>query len=58
MNLNFKGADSISEDAPGQIFIMDHHLALNKIDLVENCDTFDNIVVLDSVLRHLWKKNV
>jgi len=37
---------------------MDHHLALNKIDLIENCDTFDNIVVLDSVLRHLWKKNV
>ena len=38
-----------------KIFIIDHHFALNQIDLIENCDVLSNVVVADSVLKHLNK---
>ena len=38
-----------------KIFILDHHFALNQIDLIENCDVLSNVVVPDSVLKHLNK---
>ena len=38
-----------------KIFIIDHHFALNQIDLIENCDVLANIVVPDSVLKHVNK---
>lgn len=41
-----------------KIFIIDHHFALNQIDLIENCDVLSNVVVPDSVLKHLNKMNI
>ena len=41
-----------------KIFIVDHHFALNQIDLIENCDVLSNVVVVDSVLKHLNKINI
>jgi len=38
-----------------KIFIIDHHFALNQIDLIENCDVLSNVVIPDSVLKHLNK---
>ena len=38
-----------------KVFIIDHHFALNQIDLIENCDVLSNVVVPDSVLKHLNK---
>lgn len=38
-----------------KVFIIDHHFALNQIDLIENCDVLSNVVVADSVLKHLNK---
>ena len=38
-----------------KIFIIDHHLALNQIDLIENCEVLANVVVADTVLKHLNK---
>ena len=42
-------------DKIDKIFIIDHHFALNQIDLIENCDVLSNVVVIDSVLKHLNK---
>ena len=36
-----------------KIFIIDHHFALNQIDLIENCDVLSNVVIVDSVLKHM-----
>jgi hypothetical protein len=41
-----------------KIFIVDHHFALNQIDMIENCDVLSNVVVLDSVLKHMNKVNI
>ena len=41
-----------------KIFIIDHHFALNQIDLIENCDVLANVVVPDSVLKHVNKMYV
>lgn len=41
-----------------KVFIIDHHFALNQIDLIENCDVLSNVVVADSVLKHLNKMNI
>ena len=41
-----------------KLFIIDHHFALNQIDIIENCDTLTNLVVPDTVLRHLNRKNI
>ena len=38
-----------------KVFIIDHHFALNQIDLIENCDVLANVVIPDSVLKHLNK---
>ena len=38
-----------------KIFIIDHHFALNQFDLIENCDVLSNIVLPDSVLKHVNK---
>jgi len=45
-------------DKIDKIFIIDHHFALNQIDLIENCDVLSNVVVIDSVLKHLNKINI
>jgi hypothetical protein len=41
-----------------KIFIIDHLFALNQIDLIENCDALSNLVVSDTILRHLQKKHI
>ena len=38
-----------------KIFIIDHHFALNLIDVIENCDVLSNVVIPDSVLKHVNK---
>ena len=38
-----------------KIFIIDHHFALNQIDLIENCDVLSNVVLADSILKHVNK---
>ena len=38
-----------------KIFIIDHHFALNQFDLIENCDVLANVVLPDSVLKHVNK---
>lgn len=40
------------------IYIIDHLFALNQIDTIENCSTMSNIVVPDTVLRYLNRKNI
>ena len=42
----------------GKVFIIDHQFALDQIDILENCDILCNLVVPDTVLRHLFRKNV
>ena len=42
----------------GKVFVIDHHFALDQIDIIENCDILSNLVVPDTVLKHLFKKNV
>lgn len=39
-----------------KIFIIDHHFALDQIDLIENCDVLSNLVIVDSVLKHMNKQ--
>lgn len=39
-----------------KIFIIDHHFALNQIDMIENCDVLANVVLPDCVLKHLNKQ--
>ena len=49
------------ENRPRQIdkiFIIDHHFALNQIDMIENCDVLSNVVIPDSVLKHMNKQNI
>lgn len=41
-----------------KIFIIDHLFALNQIDTIENCSAISNIVVPDTVLRYLNRKNI
>ena len=48
----------ISSKKIDKIFIIDHHFALDQIDLIENCDVLKNVVVCDSVLKHLNKINI
>ena len=53
--------ESESDDIPKQkiidkIFIIDHHFALNQIDMLENCDVLSNVVLPDSVLKYLNKQ--
>jgi hypothetical protein len=38
-----------------KIFILDHQFALEQIDIIENCSHLKNVVVCDSVLKHLNK---
>jgi len=40
------------------MFIMDHLFALNQIDVIENCSTLANMVLPDSVLKYLNRKNI
>lgn len=47
--------DSLDID---KLFIIDHQFALNQIDFIENCSHLKNVVVLDSVLKHLNKANI
>jgi hypothetical protein len=52
-------SDSEEYQRPKQIdkiFIIDHHFALNQIDMIENCDVLSNVVLPDSVLKHLNKQ--
>ena len=37
---------------------MDHVLCNNRIDVIENCEALTNIVVPDTVLRYLSRKNI
>jgi hypothetical protein len=56
---NFNG--TVSEPIAQQIdkiFVIDHFLALNQIDLLENCEILSNLVVPDSVLKYLNRKNI
>ena len=54
-------AAAAAEDEPEErkiidkIFIIDHHFALNQIDLIENCDVLSNVVLADSILKHVNK---
>jgi hypothetical protein len=38
-----------------RVFVIDHQFALNQMDFIENCAHLKNVVVLDSVLKHLNK---
>ena len=38
-----------------KILIIDHHFALDQIDIIENCDIFANVVICDTVLKHMNK---
>lgn len=69
MSLKLKGGpedeEMLAEDQEpspaqkiGKIFIIDHHFALDQIDILENCDILSNLVIPDTVLRHLNRKNV
>lgn len=44
-------------DSPGcnGVFIVDHWFLQDHIDMVENCDTLRNVVISDSILKHLNK---
>lgn len=41
-----------------KIFIIDHIFALNQIDILENCNILSNLVIPDTVLRYLNRKNI
>jgi len=41
-----------------KLFIIDHLFALNQIDTIENCGTISNVIVPDTVLRYLNRKNI
>ena len=38
--------------------MIDHCLALNQIDFIENCEILSNLVVPDSVVKYLNSKNI
>ena len=40
------------------IFIVDHVLANSRIDMLENCEALTNLVIPDTVLRYLNRKNI
>lgn len=39
-----------------KIYIIDHLFGLNQIDFIENCQVLSNVVIPDSVLKHLNRK--
>ena len=41
-----------------KVFIIDHIFALNQIDILENCNILSNLVIPDTVLRYLNRKNI
>jgi hypothetical protein len=45
-------------DAIDGLFIVDHLLALNRTEVLENCDALSNLVIPDTVLRYLNRKNI
>lgn len=60
-NSVFKSPESPRAMAGKQIskvYIIDHLFALNQIDFIENCDTLTNVIVPDTVLRQLHRKNI
>lgn len=53
--------EDVEMNAPNQIdglFIVDHLLALNRTEVLENCDALSNLVIPDTVLRYLQRKNI
>lgn len=71
LNFKFKGMAESKVDADmashgegdaanlmTSIYIIDHLFALNQIDTIENCSTMSNVVVPDTVLRYLNRKNI
>lgn len=63
LELSLAGQDTQMDtgDMPARIdkiFIIDHHFALDQIDLIENCDVLSNLVIVDSVLKHMNKQNI
>jgi len=71
LNFRFKGvtdgqkdADMLSNGSGSELkemrrlFIIDHLFALNQIDTIENCGTISNVIVPDTVLRYLNRKNI
>ena len=47
-----------AESESTSILIIDHLFALNQIDTIENCSTISNVVVPDTALRYLNRKNI
>lgn len=58
-NVKMASSDSSEDEASkidiDKIFIIDHQFALDQIDFIENCAHLKNVVVIDSVLKHLNK---
>ena len=58
---HMRSADSSNSDdesggeAIDRVFVIDHQFALNQIDFIENCPHLKNVVVADSVLKHMNK---
>ena len=50
--------DNENNNRMEKIFIVDHLFALNQIDTIENCSAISNVVVPDTVLRYLNRKNI
>lgn len=58
-SLEFQGGGRVNPaKALGKIFVIDHLVALNKIDLLENCEILSNLVVCDTLLKFLNRKNI
>jgi len=47
--------DYVDIDKIDKLFIIDHQFAMDQYDFIENCAHLRNVVVLDSVLKHLNK---
>ncbi len=58
-DVDMRSQDSSEESSDiDKLFIIDHQFALNQIDFIENCSHLKNVVVLDSVLKHVNKANI
>jgi hypothetical protein len=54
-SFNADGEEAVQKRVDA-IFIVDHYFALNHIDFIENCEILTNVVVPDSILKHLNRK--
>ena len=64
LNLKLERTDDVdmnhdsAHNALDKILIIDHVFALNRIDVLENCEALTNLVVPDTVLRYLNRKSI